>query len=199
MDMSMNTDIRSYSFPEYLELVESYSKCGLTTGPEQKENFIHYTKLNHNRMKRWVKSIKLNDDTQNVLRAIEGEYKIKVLVESWCGDAAHNLPVIAAMVNGSNSLNMEILLRDENLDLMDMHLTNGGRAIPKAIVEDSKGQFRFNWGPRPGELQEMVMSEKARPTMSNEEFSPRKQLWYNDDKGQSLQREWVYLIKENLD
>lgn len=39
---------------------------------------------------------------------------------------------------------------------MDLHLTNGGRAIPKLIVFDENDNKIFQWGPRPVEAQNLL-------------------------------------------
>ena len=43
---------------------------------------------------------------------------------------AQNLPVVAKLAEHNPNIDLRIILRDENLDLMDEHLTDGGRSIP---------------------------------------------------------------------
>jgi hypothetical protein len=91
-----------------------------------------------------------------------------------------------------------LLFRDENPDLIDQFLTNGSRSIPKLICLNARtGEELGAWGPRPAELQRMVMTYKADPQdVSHDEFMGRVQLWYAKDKTASLQHELELLLKE---
>ena len=61
---------------------------------------------------------------------IGGRWKLLVLSEDWCGDAVNTLPVVARFAD-EVGWDFRVLSRDENLDLMDAHLTNGrSRSIP---------------------------------------------------------------------
>jgi len=52
-----------------------------------------------------------------------------VLVEDWCGDAVNTLPVIGRLAEHASNIELRVVGRDANLDLMDAHLTNGSRSI----------------------------------------------------------------------
>ena len=122
-----------------------------------------------------------------------------VLTEGWCGDAAQILPVLDKMEKISEHIEMKLILRDENLDVMDAYLTNGGRSIPKLLVLDAHtNEVLGSWGPRPSELQEIVMAEreeikkiedKQARKQANQELAIRAQKWYAKDKTLSIQRE----------
>src|SRR5215217_2298139 len=62
-------------------------------------------------------------------------YTRLVISEGWCGDAAQILPILNKMALASDKkIDLRIVLRDENDELMSQYLTNGGKAIPKVIV-----------------------------------------------------------------
>ena len=61
-----------------------------------------------------------------------------VISEGWCGDAAQNMPVVEKIVDEMPNVEIRYVLRDENLELMDQYLTNGGRSIPKALFVDTE-------------------------------------------------------------
>ena len=84
-------------------------------------------------------------------------------------------------------------LRDENLELIDRYLTNGGRSIPKLIAFDEYGNELFNWGPRPKHIQEALNKMRADNLPFNEILIESQKL-YNEDKGESMQREILELI-----
>ena len=69
------------------------------------------------------------------LRNLPGRRHVLVLAEDWCGDAASLVPVLARMADAApDMLDLRVLKRDENPDIMAAHLIHGGRAIPRAIV-----------------------------------------------------------------
>ncbi len=60
------------------------------------------------------------------------------------------------------NIEMSLLIRDENLELMDQYLTNGtARAIPIFIFIDKDGNEQAVWGPRAPKVQELVTSMRA--------------------------------------
>ncbi|GAA3325280.1 hypothetical protein GCM10020331_056510 [Ectobacillus funiculus] len=55
------------------------------------------------------------------------------ITEDWCGDAMMINPIIRKLAEAAN-IEMRVALRDADTDLIDRHLTNGGRAIPIIFV-----------------------------------------------------------------
>src|SRR5690606_32700017 len=102
------------------------------------EALVDYTKLNDRRMKRWDKTIKVSDSLQKMIAEFNHPVTWLVITESWCGDAAHVLPALHKIVELNENLNMKIVLRDDNPELMDAFLTEGSRSIPKVIMVDEK-------------------------------------------------------------
>lgn len=91
-------------------------------------------------------------------RALPGAWRLLVLTEDWCGDAIDAVPVLARLAECTPALELRCLRRDRNLDLMDDHLTDGTRSIPKLLVYDDAFVERGSWGPRPVELQVWVLA-----------------------------------------
>ena len=102
----------------------------------------------------------------------------------------------------SDKIEAEIVLRDENEELMNQHLTNGGKAIPVAIIIDAEtNETLGHWGPRPAVAQQMVMDYKAKPENerpSFDEFVQEMQQWYNKDQTASIQTELIQKLVELL-
>lgn len=129
------------------------------------------------------------------LGAIGGSWRLLVLSEDWCGDASNTVPVLARLAEDAPQLELRILKRDENLDLMDLYLTNGSRSIPLAIVLDEAGNAVSHWGPRPAELQEMVIREKRAGERPMSEVYKDTRRWYAMDRGGTTIRELVDRIE----
>lgn len=175
---------------EYLDKITQLLAENKTTGNDHSEEMLHYTKMNLSRMKRWESKGEILEETKNAIKNICEKQEWIVLTEAWCGDAAHSISFISKMAALNPKINFKIKLRDENLDLIDQYLTNGGRSIPKLIVRDENGKDVFNWGPRPAKIQSKYLEMKAN-NETYEQISLETQKMYNDDKGVTIQKEII--------
>ncbi|TDA87903.1 thioredoxin family protein, partial [Halomonas marinisediminis] len=82
------------TYQQYRDLVAGLLKEGKSTGPNQSEELLHYSKLNNSRMKRLDKTFSVAESTVEALKSVAEKYVWLVLVEGWCGDAAQVLPII---------------------------------------------------------------------------------------------------------
>src|SRR5258706_9052945 len=92
-------------------------------------------------------------DISASVEAIGGHWHLLVLSEDWCGDSVNIVPVVAKLAASVSNMDMRILARDQNLDIMDTHLTGKSRSIPIVILLNNKFQDCGWWGPRPTPLQ----------------------------------------------
>lgn len=188
------------NYEQYIQTLRDLLAAGKSSPSDSdmvKPEMIEYTKLNLHRMERLDKTIQLSETMLATIAALSKKVYFLVISEGWCGDAAHNVPVIAKMAAASNgNIDLKIVFRDSNLPLIDAYLTNGGRAIPKLIVLDENYQELAVWGARPANAQAAVVQFKAEnPTAPHEELAKLIQTWYNQDKAMSLQQEFETLIK----
>jgi hypothetical protein len=185
---------KAISYEAYKQLVDELLAAGKATGPDQSEAMLHYSQLNQQRMHRVEKTIQLLPEVREMMSGVSKRQVWLVLTEGWCGDASQSMPVMQAVAGLNPLISLRVLLRDENLSLMDRYLTNGvSRSIPKLIaVDPDTGEELFTWGPRPAALQESFygMREEGLPhEVMIEEF----QRWYNKDKTITIQRELAVL------
>ena len=183
------------SYEAYKKLVSEMTAKGLSTGAEQSEALSNYTMLNERRMERWDKVLKVSDSIREKIESFQGNVTWLVLTESWCGDAAHAIPVIGKLASLNDGIVFKLVLRDENDALMQRYLTNGGRAIPKLLVIDNTtGEVVNTWGPRPSVATRMVAQFKKEHGTLTPEFKKDLQLWYNKDKGQTIAQDLSELL-----
>lgn len=183
---------KGVSYQAYRTSVENLVNEGKSTGANQTETLSNYTLLNHKRMKRWDKTFKTKMD--NVLKTDKKTTWI-VLTESWCGDAAHSMPIMNKIVELDSNITLKVVLRDENLELMNRFLTNGTLAIPKLImVDDETGDVVGDWGPRPRAVHERVENFKELHGKLTKEFKEELQIWYNKDKGENTFNDLLQLL-----
>jgi thiol-disulfide isomerase/thioredoxin len=178
---------KSISYEAYRDLMTTLAETNATTGTEQTEALINYTKLNVRRMKRWDKTLKVSEDAKAKISNLDQKITWLVITESWCGDAAHVIPVLHKIAELNPNINLRLVERDQNLELIDMFLTNGGRAIAKLImIDEATGDVLNTFGPRPSEATALVNDYKARHGKLTPEFKEDLQVWYNKNKGQNI-------------
>lgn len=107
-----------------------------------------YAKYNAERAKGVVEQLVLSEEIKTLIAHMPAQTWM-VITEDWCVDSAFILPVIAAMADLNQDIELRIVPRDAHPDVMDRYLTNGTRSIPKLVVFDASGNELFQWGPRP--------------------------------------------------
>ena len=185
----------SMTYSAYRTLVNELTANNSTTGHEKTEALANYTMLNDRRMNRWDKTIKVSDASKIKLENFNKKVTWLVITESWCGDAAHIMPVINKVAELNNTIDYRVVLRDENDALMNQFLTNGGKSIPKLIMIDNETNEVINtFGPRPATATKLVNDYKALNGVLTPEFKEDLQRWYNKDKGQSTIEDLLELL-----
>jgi len=185
----------SYSYQEYRDLVSDLLKEDKSTGHEQSEFLTNYSMLNDRRMKRLDKTLKIGDAIKTSFSQAETDITWLVLTEGWCGDAAQSIPVINKLAEMNQGIDLRIISRDDNDDLMNNFLTNGGKSIPKLIAYDRKKEEVINsWGPRPSIATKMVKDYKEKHGKLDPEFKENLQVWYNKDKGENIAEDLLKLL-----
>ncbi len=189
---------KAFTHEAYLDFVDKLVADGKTTGENQSEAMVNYTALNYKRMSRAAKTYEPSDALKLKLEGLKRPLLWVVLTESWCGDAAINVPVLDKIASLSPMIELRLILRDEHLEIMDQFLTNGGRSIPKLICLDAETkEVLWDWGPRPKKMQDMVMNNKALPEderIPYSELVKQVQLVYAKDRGKTLEAEVIALM-----
>ncbi len=116
-----------------------------------------------------------------------------VITEPWCGDSTAILPVLQKLFAG-RPVEIRIAPRDENPELMDRFLTNGGRAIPVIIILDEKGEMLMRFGPRPRKVQaifEQYRRDINEGRVEKKEVTRKIRNFYARDRGKAVLEEFV--------
>jgi hypothetical protein len=129
------------------------------------------------------------------LQALGGHWHLLVLNEDWCGDAVNIVPIVGKLAESVSNMDLRILARDENLDIMDAHLTDGkSRSIPIVILLDEDFRECGWWGPRPHALQRWVKEEGL--TLPNAERYLAIRTFYARDRGVTTMTEIVGMLEQ---
>lgn len=106
--------------------------------------------------------------------------RILVITEDWCGDAMVNTPILMKIAEWAG-IEVRFVYRDQNLELMDQYLTNGGRSIPKFIYLNENFEDVGNWGPRAEPVQMMVDDRKALlPHKDSADFKAAQESFFKE-------------------
>ncbi len=189
-------NIDGITYEAYRKLIDEKLAEGITTGNKNSESLVAYTKLNVHRMDRLDKTVKLSSDLVDALKNLNGHYKILVVTEGWCGDAAQIVPVLVNMVSAfADKFKLKIVLRDEHNELVDAHLTNGGKSIPIILFLDpQENKMLAKWGPRP-EVLKHLLADWKKETTDMEILAEKLHGWYVKDKTKEIQKEFIELLK----
>ena len=186
---------KSHSYPEYRKIISDLLDEGKSTGTEQTEDLTHYSILNETRMNRLDKTIKVSEENITKLHNFRKEYIWLVIAEGWCGDAAQILPILNKMALESNKIDLKIVFRDENEELMCHFLTHKKKSIPKLIIIDKEtGNVLSHWGPRPEGALNLIQKYKEKFGTIDETAKAELQLWYLHDKGLTAQNEIMTIM-----
>ncbi len=180
----------------YLAKFEEVLAQETPQAPYDDPMYLDYFKLNRSRQKRWLKTAKINEELTNAIKAIDKNQTWYLITEPWCGDAAHNVPFIYMMSEINPKITLKIVWRDTEPFMIDDYLTNGGKAIPKLIIRDENEKDLHTWGPRPEECQVLFTKLKE----ENADFEKQKvelQNWYNENKGEDVQKEFLKILGGN--
>ena len=151
--------------------------------------------MKQKRYKRLDKTIVIPEDKAAFFKNYPHSLCLLVITESWCADAAQILPVVHKITELNPKLTMKIVFRDENEELMNLFLTNGGKAIPIVIFLDLQDNVLAYWGSRPSIAKKMVDDFKAAHGSLTPEFKEDLQKWYNQDKGLTIVDDFINVMQ----
>jgi Thioredoxin len=186
------------TYEQYMVLSHELFEQQRTTSDDAHYNtarILAFTKLNFARIRRLEKTVELTTDVKEALALVREPWVWLILTESWCGDAAQIVPVLHKMAEHSSRIEVRMLLRDMNLPVIDAHLTNGGRSIPKLIcLRKSDLHELGDWGPRPAALQQARAGWVAEQ-LPTDQILEHLHLWYANDHTAHTQSELAGKIR----
>lgn len=183
---------KGFSYEDYLRKIEDQLFDLNQLGDEK--GMAKYYLMNIKRMERLNKTFELTEEQKGRLKSIIPNFKLLIISEGWCGDAAQSMPVVNVIMQ-ELGVEQKIVFRDENPELMDAYLTDGAKSIPMFIGINDEGNEIFRFGPRPKDGMDMLAKHKENPEVyTSDEFHKDLQIWYNQDKGESTFNELLAVI-----
>jgi len=166
--------------------------------------FLAQAKVNVDKFESNYKSVPLTpEDFAFFNRAAaqpNGPAKILAIAEAWCGDVYRELPTIARIA-GATGMELRVFLRDENPDIMDEFVSNGGkaRAIPVFVFYTADLQYVTHFTERAelahrelAEIMDQVKAQMGLPKETTFATAP-------EDRRQDLLREVIARLQPRSD
>lgn len=186
----------AFSYTTYRKNLDALLAAGKTTGPNQEEWLVDYTRLNIQRMNRWDKTWKVSEELEQIMLGVERPMIWLTITEAWCGDAAQIVPIAEKLAAVNPLIQHRMILRDEHPEIMDQFLTNGTRSIPKIVFLDNEDfSVLGSWGPRPAAAAALLNQLKENGQLPKEELYNQLHAWYARDKGQKIAEEITGTMK----
>jgi hypothetical protein len=114
---------------------------------------------NKERMGQFVDEVQISDADLAWWRG-RGPIKILTLTYDSCGDALYNIPIMAKIAQQCPNIDLRVVQRDENLDIMDRYLNQGiYRSVPTFIFMNENLEEIGNLKERPEEITRVIEAE----------------------------------------
>lgn len=181
------------TYAAYMDLMAERAATPEPADDAEAAERIGYTKLNLHRSGRISRTWRPSDELAALAARLVGPQLWMVLTEPWCGDSAQCLPYIKLLTDLNPAIDLRLILRDTNLDIMDAFLTDGKRSIPRLVIFAADGRVLGQWGPRPAEAQ-VVFAEAKSAGLEKPQLLEKLHLWYGRNRGQALAAEFTALL-----
>ena len=131
------------------------------------DEYVERMKVNREQMLQHVEEVQVSSEDLAWWRS-QGKLNAFVMTYDGCGDALYNIPILAKIAKLSPNIDLRVVQRDDNLDVIDQHLNQGVyRSVPCFIFLDDNYQEIANLKER---------SEDMARVMEYEQLQVRRRL-----------------------
>lgn len=124
------------------------------------DEYVERMKVNREKMLQHLEEVQIPPEDLAWWRSL-GKLNVFVLTYDGCGDALYNLPVMARIARECPNIDLRVVQRDENLDIMDQHLNQGiYRSVPCFIFLDENYQEIANLKERAESMTRVLEQEQ---------------------------------------
>jgi hypothetical protein len=184
------------TYNEYSLFTQMQLENNLPAENVSKSNF-DLLRLNNTRSRRIDNTFIPGEDINELVSGINKKQIWLIITEPWCGDSAQNIPYLNKIAELNHQINLRLILRDENPDIMDIYLTGETRSIPILIAFNEEWNELFRWGPRPGEAAVLVKELKTAGAEKTE-IQEKLHKWYASNKGVCLTGEICEVVRNEM-
>ena len=185
---------KGYSFEDYLERIEDELEEQIEL--DDPKELVPLFAMNLKQSREIKKNFRYNPGMEKKAKSYNADLKFLVISEGWCEDAAQIVPIVDRLAE-TIGVELKIVLRDENLELMEEYHTNGSLSVPIVIGVTPDGEEAFRFGPRPAKAMEFTNKFKKDPDKySKDDFYEDLDRYYLENHGQDIITEILELIEE---
>ena len=152
-----------------------------------------YSKYNLERQERVQSEWQMSPSFEKAVREFEGPLCWLFITDDWCIDSAYSLPLLLEAAEMRDDVTLSILMKDDNLDILDLFLTNGARSIPKLIAIEEDGSVRYAWGPQPEKIR-LIRKDLIESGAEGRIVSGTTIDWYADKGWLEVEKELTELF-----
>jgi thiol-disulfide isomerase/thioredoxin len=126
---------------------------------------------NRERVEDNEKKVVLDPETVRFFKGLPKPLNVVVLAEDWCGDVVANLPVLGRLAKEVGTLDVRILYRDQNPDLIERWLNQGKyQSIPVVVFFDQSFRELGHWIERPASVTDLRARRRKEIFAAHPEF-----------------------------
>lgn len=159
------------TYQEFLENIED---------PEKRDKFERYHKRSE---------FIVGEARERLGDLFDYQTKLLVISTDWCWDSQFYLPIIAHIAEASDKVEVRILLKEKNIDLLKK--TNGGQKVPYVLIYSQDGYHIDTWVERPAGVYVLVAKLRQQFGFSSETkdeyYKEYKKLFLKDAKHFNLE------------
>lgn len=134
-------------------------------------------------------------DTTDLTPIAAGQVRWRLLVvaERSCSDAANTVPYLAAAADRSPFIELRLLRKADAPDLLAAHPLGDRQATPLVLVYDDALELRGAWIEQPEPLRAMVSA--LGDSVGRDSLRARVRAWYRDDAGRTALAEILGIME----
>jgi hypothetical protein len=126
------------------------------------DEYVDRMKVNKEQMQRFTDEVQISPEDVAWWRG-RGKLNVYVLTYDGCGDALYNIPIMAKIARQCPNVDLRVVQRDENLDVMDQYKNQGlYRSVPTFVVMDENLEEVGNLKERSESMTQVMEAEQLK-------------------------------------
>ena len=159
------------------------------------DEFVESSKENTDRIRAFYDEFDLDEDNLAFFNS-RTPLQVLAIAEDWCPDVVQNLGLLARIADDVPGMELSIVRRDDNPELMDQFLTNDKRRIPVFVFFDMTFRELARWTGRCEPADDWVFNEVVKDK-SFGDMSEAEVKAFNDEYDRRFRDNYAYVsIKE---
>jgi hypothetical protein len=154
------------------------------------DEFVASATHNIDRMKMFYDEFEFDEDTA-VFFASRSPLQVLVIGEDWCPDVVQNVAMVAKIGEEVPGMEVSIVGRDDNPELMDQYLTGGSRRIPVIVFFDMTFRELGRWTGRCKPADEWIFGEVV-PDRDFSKLDENALAQFRDEFDKRYRDTWVW-------